>query len=153
MGQVANKWFGILESATTTIYYRYKLSPDGAVNITTTTINLYDVAGVDTSDVSNVNLYIDNNSDGASTSEMLVASGNFNLSGGGLGTKGVGSRFSACLHSREVLTAYGNPSSAAFPFKKTTPDPFRPLPTPFDPAISNKKLTQLQAVSSASVHL
>jgi len=81
LGQVSNQWSGVT-GGINTVHYRFKLTSAGEkFSVGTTTINLSNVSGVVTSNISSAKLYFDNNSDGASTSEsMIVGYGNASIS-------------------------------------------------------------------------
>ena len=67
LGQVTNQWtYG--SSTVSNFHYRYQLSGAGeAINIATTTINLSNISGVSTGDISDAKLYYDTNGDGLLT--------------------------------------------------------------------------------------
>jgi len=70
-GSISNKWPG--ETSTSTVHYSYSLVTEGeVVNLGNTTFNLSDIVGVETSDITDVQLYIDYNgnsiADGVSVS-------------------------------------------------------------------------------------
>jgi hypothetical protein len=75
LGQVVDAWS--TESSTTTIHYRYNVTPPEGItlNLGTTTIDLSAIAGVNTGDITGVKLYYDGNSDGtvnSSTTDWSV---------------------------------------------------------------------------------
>ncbi|OGZ34600.1 MAG: hypothetical protein A2Y98_00340 [Candidatus Portnoybacteria bacterium RBG_19FT_COMBO_36_7] len=66
-GQQTNRW-NMGDTSTSTIHYRYKLTPTAeSMRISTTTISLSDISQITANDISSAKLWIDGNSDGATT--------------------------------------------------------------------------------------